>query len=924
VGFTDMDTPPVATATRCQFRLLGPLELEVDGGPADVGGPRQRAILALLLLARNRQVGREEIVDHVWGPDAPATASHAVEVYVSKLRRWTDPGAARGAHQVLRGVAGGYVLHAPGGSVDVVRFEELVRLADAAAHRDERETAASLAAAALALWRGPALAGLRDFEFVARAADRLEDLRAVAAEHQARALAARGGVEGLPEIESLVAANPLREGLVEQLMVAKHRAGDPAGAMATYHRARRALVHELGVEPSARLRALATEITNEGVTSGSHRRVGLGVPTKLVVGRAAEVASVVEMVRQRGLVTITGFPGVGKTTVAAEVCRALEAEFDGEVHVVDLALVRDPRDVPDHIARALGLQDQTVKRTLGVLDTYLAGRRLLLVFDNCDHLAAVLRAQDEDRSRSPELRLLVTSVSAIGLAGESVFNLGPLSLPATAAPIDMAASGAVALMRDRLLMVDPDFEPRPQDNDAIFRICHRLDGLPLAIELAAARTTVLSLPQLARLLERDLSLLSVNPGGAHPTRRSLDSALESTHAALSGREKRLLSAAACFNGSIDADLLLEVAGITSVRPDEVLRMVDSLVARALLARSRMGGEQRLRMLHATREFTLRKTRASLLGACRERHTQCFARLCERLIPALERGDQVPALERIEEQLDNIRAALRGLLAAGEAPRVLAIAGGLGRFWWARGHLTEGRRWLQESLAASMEPSLDRAEGLRVLAYLEWSQGALGDAHRHCLEALEIAEELADQRSIARSCHYLGVALHALGRLAEARASLRRALAVVRTLPDEALEGLVLDMLARSMLSSGSQAQARGAHERALILLQNANDAFGVAVCLINVAEVRERDGEHQPARSAYLEALERFRALNCVVGEGYALQGLAWIAGTTGNRSEARRLVEKMRERWDRIGFVPTMEDDARNTEILGESAARP
>ncbi|HEV1998244.1 MAG TPA: BTAD domain-containing putative transcriptional regulator, partial [Candidatus Dormibacteraeota bacterium] len=762
---------------------------------------------------------------------------------------------------------------------------------------------------------------LREFEFAADAAARLDDLRAVAAEHAARAMVQRGaaGAAGaaVQEVGRWVSEHPLREGLVEQLMLAKRDAGDLPGALAAYHRMRRALDAELGVEPSERLRAVAAEIANAGVLGGADRRPRFTLPSTSLIGREDEVAELVDLVRRHTLVTITGFPGVGKTTVAAEVCRRLEAEFEGGAFAIDLALVRDSRGVPDEIARALGLQDQTVRRTAEVLRAYLADRHLLLAFNHGEHLAGPMRDGANERETTPGAHYLITSVVPLGASDEMVFNLGPLSLPASTHAADMNASGAVALLRDRLLMVDSEVAPRAADVDAQFRICHRLDGLPLAIELAAARTSLLSVAEVADLLDHDPGLVTPRLGASDLARRSLDSALASAYSALSSKERKLLVAAATFRGTIDVEMLLEVAGITGARQARQRELVEGLVARALLARSRIGTQQRLRMLQATRTFVVERTRKETAVACRARYVEAFALGCEERVLQLERAGQVAALAWLDNELDNVRAALHGLLGGGQAGRALAIISAAGRFWWARGHLTEGRRWLREALQACPGVSDARAEALRILAYLEWSQGEFPVAERHCLEALEIAQQIGDRRSITRSLYYLGVAQHAVGRIDDARATFRRALSMVRTLPDPALEGLVLDMLARSLTSAGRQSQGRGASEKSLGLLKAAGDAFGVAVCLINLGEACVRDRAIDPARRAYTEALTRFRTLQCVVGEGYALQGLAWVAGAAGDPVAAHRLLVEMRECWDRTGYVPIREDEERTAEIL-------
>ncbi|GAC1327096.1 MAG: BTAD domain-containing putative transcriptional regulator [Candidatus Dormibacteria bacterium] len=901
-----------------EVRLLGPVRLVIGGEVATPAGQTQRAVLAFLALSAGRPVTRSVLTDRLWGIDSPPSADHALEVHVSGLRRLTDPGSRPGKYTVLRSTPEGYLLDLPGEHVDAVALVMLRDQARTAAAANQHLLVAELARRGRQLRAGPPLAGLDDFAHVEGERARLERAYLELAELGAAAEHASGQGGGSAEwLEEVAAEHPTAEAITAWLIRSLALLGHRQLAVAAYHRLRRRLADEVGAGVSESTRALI-----QGVVAAPPRTPAesSGNPPGLFVGRQADLDALRARLRLHRLVTVVGFPGVGKTRLARELCRDLEDRYPGRVYVADLANQSEARRTIEVLARAIGLHQQAAGPVDELVAGYLARAPSLVVLDNCEHLLPGLATRVERLLAGvPELRVLCTSVTRLDAPGEDVYELQPLSLPATRREADMERSEAVALLQERLTAANPAFNPA-RHRDDLFQLARVLDGLPLAIELAAARADGEVSADL--VMTREAAALKADPGGT-AARRSLEAALAAAYAALDADARRLLAAATLFRGPILLPSLLGVAGLRTPREAQVQR-VEVLVERALLSRRTPGSVHRLHVLDAVRRYGLQRIgrHPARVAALHKRYHEHFVQLCDDLIAQLEGPGQAAALEQLDDQLEDIRETLRWLYQDGQFETLLRISGGLGRLWWIRGRLTEGRRWIEQALAASRQKNRERVQALLVLAHLEWSQGYFSSGLQRCDAALRISRSLKDSRCMARSHLYRGIALHELGRFDAAMESFHRAIRVAAR-QGFGEEAQAMDMLARTLGSLGRYAESRALHERALDALRGFGDEFFLGPSLVNGGDAAERDGEPEKARQYYLEAFRLFTRLGSLVGEGYALQGLAAVAVLTGRFEEAARCLGAMDARWERVGFAATSEDMVRLEKVLAPAQAQ-
>jgi DNA-binding SARP family transcriptional activator len=527
--------------------ILGPLEAcDAAGRAVPIRGARLRQLLVRLAIDPGAAVAADRLAEDLWPDGQPADAGNALQALVSRLRG----AAGRG---IVEHGPGGYRLAVEPGAVDAVEFERLVTAGRAALAGGDPAGGAAQLRRALALWRGPALADARDAPFAAAAVARLEELRLAAAEDRIDADLALGRGAGLvPETEQLSAAHPLRERLRGQHMRALQAAGRQADALAVYHEVRRLLADQLGVDPSPALAAVYQDILHgtpapatppptaspapaPAAGLANHRYTNLPAQLTSFVGRDVELRQVAKLLSGARLVTLTGPGGAGKTRLSVEAAAGeLEHAPDG-VWFVPLAPVRDPLDIPQAVLAALGVPEPGHLRDsaeagrvllvppLDRLADVLAAQRLLLVLDNCEHMVgAVAELADRVLSGAPGVRVLATSREPLGITGETLCPVPPLPLP----PADAGAAAAmefpaVRLFADRAAAVRPGFTVDDATAEPVVRICRALDGVPLAIELAAARLRALTPGQVADRLGDRFRLLSVGSRTALPRHQTL-------------------------------------------------------------------------------------------------------------------------------------------------------------------------------------------------------------------------------------------------------------------------------------------------------------------------------------------------------------------------------------------------------------------
>jgi len=828
----------VGRRSTVEIRVLGSVEILGESASVVLGAKLQRRLLTALALRPGEARPVDVLCEALWPDEPPPSAVKLLRIYVSQLRKLL-PAPAR---IVTSGAT--YALDLGGGSIDAQRFEQLVAEAQEAASSGNAALAAALFGRALALWRGPAYGEFADEEFVRFEASRLEELRLVAHEHWLEARLELGGVDALlPDVLALAATQQLRERAQRNAMVALYRAGRQSEALDVYADFRRHLADELGLEPSPPLRELQRRILQHdpalsaAPTLGS-RRVSLPVPANPLLGRDRELAQVRQLLTtgEARLIVLTGAGGSGKTRLALELARELAPEFANGAAFVSLVPLTDPALVPMAIATELSVEGHEADALHALADA-LRDQELLLVVDNIEHVRAAAPGLVELLATAPRLRLLVTSRVVLHLSGEQVYPLGPLSLDA-----------AGELFRARAAAADRDVSLEDDEAEAITRICVRVDGLPLAVELAAARTRTLTPRELLTRLDIRLPQLAGGPHDLPARQRTLLATIEWSHDLLDDAAQLLFRRLSVFAGSCG---LGEVEKVCSGDVDVLERLIDhSLVTRVFA-----DGRSRFTMLETVREFARERLQQS--GEAEEisrRHAEHFASLAATARPQLLSGNQASAVRWFAEELDEIRVALEWS-ARTDAGLELRLAAATAHFWIIRGHFEEGRQRLEHALAATSEPIEARATVLHEAALLARIQLDFVRAQALAEEGVALSRRQGDQSGVARSLNALTAIAGFRGNWEEARTLSRESHQLALSAGDERTAAFALFNLADAALFLGRFADARKASADALRLFRRINHAEGIALALGIAALTAIEEGNRDEAIQAIREGL---------------------------------------------------------------------
>jgi predicted ATPase/DNA-binding SARP family transcriptional activator len=653
-----------------EFRLLGEIEAVVDGGRLDTGHARQRSVLGALLVDVNRPVPVDHLIDRVWADRTPYRARNALSAYVSRLRQLLAhvPGL-----RIAR-ESGGYVLAADPLSVDLHLFRHLVREARDTA---DPEAAAALFGQALDLWRGEPFAAL-DGPWFADVRTALQAERE-AAELDRNDAALRAGrhAELLGELAAAARARPLDERLAGQLMLALYRSGRQADALAVYQEIRTQLVEELGADPSPPLRRVHQQILDgDPVPAPRPAADASEAPARPVpaargnlprratrfIGREDEVARLVAAVADGALVTLTGVGGVGKTRLAVEAATRAQAGFRDGAWLCELAPVADGAAVGHALSGALGVQQRAGLTIEQTVVEYLGPRELLLVVDNCEHvLDATAGLLDHVVRRCPRVSVLATSRQPLGIDGERVVPVPPL-------PVDDAA----ALFADRARAQRPDFQLDPVAEDAVVEICRRLDGLPLAIELAAARMRAMNAAEVARRLD-NARFVSGGARGALPRQQSLVGAIDWSYRLLSEPERALFARLSVFAGGFDLDAAHGVCGEPGTAEEDSVELLTGLVDKSMVSALRGTTRSRYRLLETLRAYGRERLReAGVEDQVGRRHCAYFTGLAEQAAQGVQSPDERAWVERMLPDYDNLRVAFERAVADRDSELALRL------------------------------------------------------------------------------------------------------------------------------------------------------------------------------------------------------------------------------------------------------------
>jgi predicted ATPase/DNA-binding SARP family transcriptional activator len=894
-----------------QFRVLGAVEAVGDDGPVALGGPKQRALLAVLLLNANKVLSRDELVDALWGEDPPRSAVSSLQVYVHGLRR------VLGQERIERQGTGYRIQLAPD-ELDVARFERLVEQASGALGSGRAADAAGDLRRALELWRGEPLADLTEEPAYRKAAPQLAErrLRAVELLHDAELELGRHD-DLVPELERLIALEPFRERLRAQHVLALYRAGRQADALAACRDARTLLLEELGVDPGPELQELERRILRHDPELAAPEaqtppRLQLPTPPTPLVGRRLEVAAVAALLRDEvRLVTLTGPGGAGKTRLAVAAAAELGPELPDGAVFVDLAAVNDPELLGSAIAQALGLGEgaEGVEETLV---EHLAPANMLLLLDNLEQLAPEVALVARLLAAAPRLRVLATSRTPLRLAAEQEYPVPPLAVPdpAQASFEELAANDAVRLFAARARAVDPGFTLDDGNAAAVAQVCERLDGLPLAIELAAARSKLLSPEAMSRRLDQALDLLV---GGGHdlPDRqRTLRATLEWSHGLLSEEERKLFARFGVFAGGWTLEAAEAVCGEDGL---DVFHTLASLVDESLVRRVARPGEPRFRMLATIREYAVERLEQSGEAEdVRRRHCEDLLARAEKEAGAWHAGADPEAtlFLLLGEEHGNLRAALAWAAAAGEIELEVRLAIAARWYWMVKGHFSEARRIFDGLFERTAGGRKDlRAVVLVQGAIFPFRQGENELAAALLQESLDLYRELGDEEGSARATAELGGIAIANGDLDHAATLYAEAIALFRS------QGRT-SRLAASLGNLGTIAHMRGDFEaavdhytEAIELGREAGDSDGAAVNLHNLARSQLALGRAAEGREALRESLEIGRRLGYRELIAYCLGGFAELAMLEADARRSATLLGASEALFSELGAIPSPDE---------------
>jgi len=737
-----------------EYGLLGPIEVRASGRAVELAGANQRLVLAMLLLGAGQPVPADRLMDELWGEALPRDPPAALRTQISRLRRALGPAAGG-----LVAVGGGYRLSLQRDQLDTARFEDGL----AAAAHAAGDPGLRILDEALGLWRGPALAEFADRPFAQPEAVRLDELRAAARERRAELLLSMGSAEdAVAALQAVVSEHPERERARGLLMQALYQGGRPTDALATFRSWRHYLSQDLGLDPSPALQRIEQDILRHAIPLADPVpqpvRRALPLPVTSFVGRDEDCRAVTGLLGEVRLLTLHGPGGVGKTRLALEVISRIGARYRDGICFCDLAAIARPAAVTRAIATAAALGERAFQRLDDQLIEALASRQLLLVLDNCEHVAdGIAVITDRLLRETRNITVLATSRERLEVDGEHVWPVRPLPAGGPGAP-------AVRLFLDRARAADPAAGQETGDAEAIADLCAGLDGLPLAIELAAARVPGTTIGELADSLQDRFRLLTAGHR-ADSRHRSLRAVLDWSYQLLTPAEQRLFDELSVFRGWFDIGA---ARAVTTQNDDgtDVARLVLHLVDRSLITADRDGGAARYRLLETLRVYGLeRLEKRGELDAARGRHARWAVELVTRAARGLCGSGEAWWAARLDSHIGDLRAA-HSWLTGHDTELSLRMCAEL--HWYAlwRCH-SEVFRWADVAAAA--------VAGSRPAFYPQaLASAAFGAVYRGDLQAADTSAQAALEAAQGLAPIAGRRALQALGDIAIYRGDLKRA------------------------------------------------------------------------------------------------------------------------------------------------------
>jgi predicted ATPase/DNA-binding SARP family transcriptional activator len=883
--------------TGITVNVLGPVEVRRRGARVSIDGLKRRQLLAVLVAARGSEVSIGRLGEALWEGEPPNSARASLQSHVSRLRRALMPDA------VVRAGGVGYAIDMDCVELDAARFEELTD----AATGDER---IPLLERALALWRGAAFGEFAELTGVRGEAMRLEELRLTVTE---RLIEARidAGEEArvVAELEALVTSHPLREQFWRQLMLALYRSGRQAESLRRCADLRAMLREELGLSLSPAVKELEARILADDPSL--RRPVAAPVPATTVpvarreptqlIGRSGDIAAIREALGRRPIVTVSGPGGVGKSRLATTVAGSCSHRFAQAV-VVELAALRDPDATVQLVACALDVEQRQHLTLESTIEEFIHDRPVLLVLDNCEHvLGAVVPLVQRLCRHCPRLSVLATSREPLGLPGELVHGLAPLDVPVPGAGgAESRTSSAVQLFADRAAEARPGFQLDDRNLAAVAEICRRLDGLPLAIELAAARMRSIGVEALAARLDQRFALLTRQRASVEPRHRSLHRLVEWSYELLDAVDQEAFAQLSAFAGSFNLDAAEVVCRPTLGGGEGSARVVIDLVDKSMV-QVVDPEEPRYRLLETLREFGHERLQdAGALATVEQRHRGWFLDVAECAAVGLDSPDEGRWATAIDRDLDNVRAAHASAVAAGDLAVAAGLVGALREYSFRRVRY-EIATWGEATMQmAGFERSPAAPIVLGVAAYGRWVRGDLDAAIALAHRSIALANEL-DERSTGLAERVLGNALFYSGATQEALRSMEEMTKAARAggSPATLTHALYMSSVARTSIGDAGRGamlseEAAAAAERCGSPTARAQAAYAHGLAL------RATDSE-QAERALRLAADLGEEAGNRWI-RAFALTQVHWLSAHQGRVADALRGFSEVVDLWYRGG----------------------
>ena len=917
-----------------RFTVLGALGV-ISRSDVVLSRPAHRRLLSILLLEPDRALEPEVLIDRFWGDDPPETARAALQTYVSQLRRLLGEG-------VILTTGSGYRVDLRGHHLDSQVFAALGSAARTALSAGAWQEVLSHAERALALWHGPPFEELQADEFALPEIARLDELRIELVEMRVEALLTLGRTEdALPDLERFVIEYPLRERLREHLMVARARLGRVSEALETYQDLRRTL-GEMGLEPAPALRELEERILREDPVL-VRSRVRNNLPQRLTtfVGRSAELDQLRDALGASRMVTLTGVGGTGKTRLAIELAQRVLTDHPDGVYLVGFAALSDPGLVATDVAEVMGLRVERASAEDALRDS-LRNRRVLLVLDNCEHLlAACARLAEVLLQSGPGVSVIATSREALRVPGEMIHAVPPLATP----PVDDSSAeeigdfDAMRLFADRAALASRSFALSKDNMGVVADICRDLDGLPLAIELAAACVRSLTPEDIAARLKDRFRLLRDGSRTSPPRHQTLHAAIDWSYQLLADDERALFDRLSVFAGGCTLEAAESICSGDGLDRGDILQLLSHLVDKSLVVvQLTPAGTARYLLLETLRQFAQDRIGEAASAAVQRRHRDWFCALAQSAIAHFDESDQLAWLDRLHDDRNNLAAALEWSVQRGDDPRAARLAEAMGWYRVKQGDLRKGVDLMRIALEhLDPETELDREVALRVrLAGTRYSlgdQAAIADAERArslvadaepspvkvraltefatmhlrinqrdpdrsiaaAQEATVAARAIGDRFAESHALRELGVALGWAGQIDEGIERLRDALAVAREIGNPtATLGVYLRLYITLLDFAQRQDEANALADEVIAWLDAGGERWGASAALLTWLSMGfQRSGEWGRAEET-LERCSGYHREGAVQMSYLSLRALQdWMRGRL---DEAAATVEALRQ----------------------------